>query len=203
MSKISTLYKLQVFLLVCAALFCNAAIAEDADRNKPIHIESDRLSVDETNQISTFDGHVQFIQGTILIQADRIVVTQDQNGYKHCTATGKVAHFHQKREGLNEFVEGYGERIEYDTLADTIDFFEQARVKRGQDDLRGNRITYSTRTELLQVNGTPGANPDLPNQGRVHAVIQPKNEAQPQRSQPKPDSLSIKPSTTLIQPPPP
>ena len=183
-------------------LYCHLVLAEDADRNKPIHIESDQLSVDQVNQVSSFDGHVQFIQGTILMLADRIVVKQDKDGYKHCTATGHVASFRQKSEGSNEFVEGYGERIEYDTRAETIDFFEQARVKREQDDLRGKHITYSTRTEIVSVSGNPVVNADTPSQGRVRAVIQPKSEETTQRpKQDNPDSLSIKPATKLIESP--
>jgi lipopolysaccharide export system protein LptA len=196
-------HKLLAAWLLCATqLYCHLVLAEEADRNKPIHIESDQLSVDQANQVSSFDGHVQFIQGTILMLADRVVVKQDKDGYKHCTATGHVASFRQKSEGSNEFVEGFGERIEYDTRAETIDFFEQAQVKRGQDDLRGKHITYNTRTEIVSVSGNPTADPDAPGQGRVRAVIQPKNdETIQQPRQNKSESLSIKPSTKLIESP--
>lgn len=186
-------------LLAALLLLCGpAAQAEDADRNKPIHIEADRLSVDDANQVSNFDGHVQMTQGTLLVHADHIVITQDKDGYKHCTATGHVASFRQKREGLNEFVEGYGEKIVYDTRADVVDFYDQARVKRDQDDVRGQHITYNTRTEIFQVNGKPNASPDEPSQGRVHAVLQPKNSEEP--TPPKKEGLSIRPSTKLTEP---
>jgi len=165
-------------LVLCSLLllaWSGTACAENADREKPIHLESDSVVVDDITQTSVFEGNVQLTQGTLQIEAAKIVLTQDKQGYKHCTATGKLAHFRQKHEGTGEYMEGYGERIEYDTRIETVDFFVQARVKRNQDDVQGDHIAYSTRTEIFQVSGDPN-NVNDPNKGRVHAVIQPKNK---------------------------
>lgn len=175
--------------------------AENADRDKPIHLESDRVTIDDVQQRSVFEGKVRLTQGTLAIHADKIVVTQDGRGYKHCTATGKTASFRQKREGSDEFVEGYGERIEYDTRAGTVDFFGQARVKRDLDDVQGDHIAYSTRTEVFQVSGDPNR-ADGPNKGRVHAVIQPKSKETAAASAPNGAPLAIQPSSTLTKPKP-
>jgi lipopolysaccharide export system protein LptA len=156
-------------------LWSNLLYAENADRDKPIHLESDRVLIDDVKQTSVFEGGVELTQGTLRIQAEKIVLTQDKQGYKHCTATGKLASFRQKHEGTDDYIEGYGERIEYDTRAETVDFFVQARVKRDQDDVQGDHIAYSTRTEVFQVSGDP-AHANDPDKGRVHAVIQPKTQ---------------------------
>ncbi len=169
--------------------------ADNADREKPIHLESDRVFVDDVKQTSQFEGKVQLIQGTILIRADKIVLTEDKNGFKHCTATGRLASFRQRHEGTDEYMEGYGERIEYDTRAETVDFFVQARVKRGQDDVQGDHILYSTRTEVFQVSGDS-------NGGRVHAVIQPKSKETSETPAKKDAPLAIQPSSTLSRPKP-
>ncbi len=169
-------------------------LAENADRDKPIHLESDRVLVDDAAQTSVFEGRVQLIQGTILIQADKMVLTEDKQGYKHCTATGKPASFRQKREGSDVYMEGYGERIEYDTRAETVDFYIQARVKQDQDNVQGDHISYSTRTEVFQVSGGT-------TNGRVHAVIQPKAQEPAARPVPKETPLTIQPSQTLSSKP--
>ena len=176
-------------------LWSDVLLAENADREKPINLESDRVVVDDAKQISVFEGQVELIQGTLHILADKIVLTQDKQGYKHCTATGKLASFRQKHEGTDEYMEGYGERIEYDTRAETVDFYVQARVKRDQDDVQGDHITYSTRTEVFQVNGDPSHASD-PDKGRVHAVIQPKNK-DANNAAPKDAPLTIQSSSTL------
>lgn len=170
--------------------------AENADREKPIHLESDSVVVDDATQTSVFEGNVELTQGTLQIEAAKIVLTQDKQGYKHCTATGKLAHFRQKHEGTGEYMDGYGERIEYDTRTETVDFYVQARVKRDQDDVQGDHISYSTRTEIFQVSGDPNSIND-PNKGRVHAVIQPKTKEAAGSSAQKNAPLTIQSSQTL------
>lgn len=181
-------------LLGMALLFgmCTAH-AEQADRSKPIHIDSDRMNVDDIKHVSTFEGRVELTQGTLRVLAEKIVVTEDADGYKFCVATGHVASFRQKRDGVDEYVEGYGERIEYDERKETVDFYVKARVKREQDDVRGDHITYSTLTEVFHVDGTKSS-------GRVHATIQPKNKepqaAAPQSGVPAANPEKITPGKT-------
>jgi len=185
--------------VLCCVIFLSWSAlsrAENADHDKPIHLESDRVTIDDVKQTSVFEGKVELTQGTLNIRAERIVLTQDKQGYKHCTATGKLASFRQKHEGTDEYMEGYGERIEYDTRAENVDFFGQARVKREQDDVQGDHIAYSTRTEVFQVSGAVN-NASDPNQGRVHAVIQPKSKEPANSSARKDAPFSIQPSSTL------
>lgn len=174
--------------------------AENADREKPIHLESDVVVVDNVNQTSVFEGKVELTQGTLRILAEKIVLTQDKEGYKHCTATGKLASFRQKQEGSNDYMEGYGERIEYDTRAETVDFFGQAHIKREGDDVRGDHITYSIKTEVFQVSGDSN-DAGSPNQGRAHAVIQTKRKEVTGKPAPNESAPVMKPSSTLSKKP--
>ena len=185
--------------LLCLVLVCSPSHAERADRDKPVHLESDQASVDDAKQISTFNGKVLLTQGTMTIHGDKLVVVQDKNGFSHGTATGRLASFRQKREGLDEYVEGYGERIEYDSLNETVDFFGQARITRNQDEVRGDHITYNSKTEIFQVHSASNQSANAPHTGRVHATLQPKAAL----SEPDPapnEVLPIKPSDTLSPP---
>lgn len=186
--------------LLCAAalmLCAPACLAERADRDKPMHLEADQVLIDDAQQISTFTGNVRMTQGTMLIRGDKIVVVQDAEGFKHGTAYGRTASFRQKREGLDEYVEGYGERIEYDTRAETVDFYIQARLKRELDEVRGEHITYSAKTEIFQVGNGPVAAGTPPQ--RVRAVLQPKpkENAAPSTAPSQDDAITIRPSTSL------
>lgn len=180
-----------LLLLLCAPV-CHA---ERADRDKPAHLESDQVIIDDARQTSTFSGNVQLSQGTLLIRGDKIVVVQDKDGFKLGTAFGNPASFRQKREGLDEYIEGYGERIEYDTRAEAVDFHGQARIKRAQDEVRGEHITYSAKTEIFQVDSSGASTGNTPPK-RVRAVLQPKPKqgAAPEAA---PDALHIKPSDKL------
>ena len=102
-------------------------------------------------------------------------------------------------------MEGFGERIEYDSKNETLDLFGQARMKMGQDEVSGEHITYSSRTEIFQVHGAPGTQMDasgkpvdMQGKGRVRAIIQPKNRNAV--TGPAAEPLSIKPAGALTQP---
>lgn len=141
----------------------------------PINLEADQVLIDDVQQISTFTGNVRLSQGTLLIRGDKIVVAQGKDGFKHATAYGKTAEFRQKRDGFESYVEGYGERIEYDTQAETLNLYKQARLRRDQDEVRGEHITYNAKTDIFQVAGSSAGSGDTPPQ-RVRAVLQPKSK---------------------------
>ncbi|MEN6584939.1 MAG: lipopolysaccharide transport periplasmic protein LptA [Sulfuricella sp.] len=175
------------------------ALAELADRDKPINLEADTVTVDDATKVSTYLGNVQLTQGTLLIRADKLVVTEDATGLQHGTAYGNPASFRQKREGLDEYVEGYGQRIEYDGKNDKVELFTQARMKRGQDEVRGNYISYDAKTEFFQAlgGGKEVASPGR-EKGRVHAVIQPKPK--PGKSPAAPAPVPLKGAESIAQP---
>jgi lipopolysaccharide export system protein LptA len=164
------------YSLLGLLLACNAAHAERADRDQPVHLEADQVSIDDAKQVSSFEGKVLLSQGTMSIRSEKLVVRQDKNGFAHGSATGNLASFRQKREGADEYVEGYGERIEYDTQSETVDFYGQARMVRKQDEVRGDHITYNARTEIFQVQSAPGQTAGSP-KGRVRVTLQPKTAA--------------------------
>jgi lipopolysaccharide export system protein LptA len=185
------------FVLLFLAMGCNPSYAERADRNKPVHLEADHVSIDDAKQISTFEGKVLLTQGTMAIQGDKVIVVQDKNGFSHGTATGEFASFRQKREGFDEYLEGYGQRIEYNTQTETVDFYGQARMIRRQDEVRGDHITYNSRTEIFQVQSDSSQPADVSSgKGRVHVTLQPKPNVSPAPSEP----VTITPLDQLSQP---
>jgi len=164
---------LKFFLVFLGGLALpSAAQAERADRDKPINVEADSVKVDDLKKLAIYEGHVVLTQGTLMINADRVEVRQDDKGVISGLATGKPVYFRQKMEASNEYAEGWAERVEYDDQGDKIKLLGQARLKRGIDELRGNLITYDSATEFFQAKGgTSGPS------GRVRAVIRPRNGA--------------------------
>jgi lipopolysaccharide export system protein LptA len=163
--------------LLLASIACVPMIgrAEVGDREKPVNIEADRLSMDDIKKESLFEGNVTITQGTLVLRADRVIVRQDPEGFNSAVAWGRQAYFRQKREGVDEYVEGWSDRMEYDGKKDKVQLFTNARVTKGTDEVRGDYISYDSVTEFYQVigggrNAATAANP----QGRVKAVIQPK-----------------------------
>lgn len=159
-------------LLLTLLLVSLPALAEKADKSKPINIEADSVHMDEANKVAVYSGHVALTQGTLTINAERIEIRQDDAGLTSGEAQGNPSHFRQKVEGKNEYAEGWAKRIEYDSRADKLRLVGEAHLKRGEDELRGNLITYDAKSESYQAQGSAGGTP-----GRVRAVIHPK--AQP------------------------
>jgi lipopolysaccharide export system protein LptA len=166
-------------ILACAGL---PAHAERADRLKPLNVEADQSGrVDLQKQVVVFTGNVVVSKGTMVIRATRIEVRQLPNGYDTATAfgaPGKPATFRQKRDGVDEFIDGEAERLEYDGSKDQIKFIGNAAVRRLRgatvaDEITGNLVTYDATTEVFSVSGgatTTAANPG----GRVRAVLTPR-----------------------------
>jgi len=160
-------------------LFNAPVMAERADSDKPVHLEADRATVQDANKLATFTGNVVLTQGTLIIRADKMTVKEDANGFQYATAFGNLASFRQKRDGKEEYVEGWSERMEYDGKADKVQLFKKARLRRGQDEVHGDYISYDAINEFFQVNSqgqTGETSAQTQPGGRVRAVIQPKKK---------------------------
>jgi lipopolysaccharide export system protein LptA len=167
-------------MMMLALLNMTPARAEKADRDKPVNIEADSMTYDDTKQLNIFTGNVTLSKGTILLKADRLVLRQDPDGFQYGTATGNPATFRQKRDGVDQFITGEGLRIDYDGKTEIVNLRHKANMKRLQgeritDEVHGNIITYESRTEFftVQSGGTQAATRDNPT-GRVRVIIQPK-----------------------------
>ena len=144
-------------------------------------LESDKpCSVNLQRQTSLCSGNVTLSQGTLLIRAERLELRETPEGYQFANlngAPGQPAQYRQKRDGVEEFVEGSAQLIVYDGKAGTVRFEGQAQVKRlrgaqALDEISGRVIVWDSVAEQFNVEGgavSPG-NPG----GRVRAVISPR-----------------------------
>jgi lipopolysaccharide export system protein LptA len=161
------------------------AWAEKADRNKPMNIEADNLDHDELKQLSIFSGKVVATKGTIVLRGARLEVRQDPDGFQYGVLTaepGSRAFFRQKREGVNEWMEGESERIDYDSKADRIILLNKADFRRYRgtvlsDQMTGQRIVYENLSDQFTVDGqlSGGKPQEGAPSGRVRAVLTPRN----------------------------
>jgi lipopolysaccharide export system protein LptA len=171
---------LLVWVFVC--VLSMPAFAERADRLKKMEVESDQPGkVDLQKQVVVFNGNVVVSKGTLGIKAARIEV-RETGGYQYAIASGSAkspAIFRQKREGVNEFIEGQAERLEYDSKTDTVRFINQARVRRLRgtelaDEASGALIVYDNAAEVFTVSGGNAAITPTNPTGRVRVVLGPR-----------------------------
>ena len=169
--------------LLALGLLLGAAQAEKADRSKPMVIEADRSGVlDMQRQVLVYAGNVAVTQGTLVLRAERIEIREMSDGYRAATAIGsgdKPASYKQKRDGVDEIVEGVAERIEFDGRGETLRFVGNSAVRRLRggvlaDEITGALIVWDASAEVFSVQGG-NASPTNPN-GRVRAVLSPRAE---------------------------
>lgn len=166
-------------VLFVSLILSNLAWAEKADSAMPMNAQADAMRHDDQKLITTFTGGVVITKGSIIMRGEKIEVRQDAQGNQFATITGdgrKQAFFRQKREGINEFIEGTSDIIDYDGKADNVKLRNNANLKRFAgttlvDDLKGSLITYENTTERYFVDsGKSNVSPTNPT-GRVQAVI--------------------------------
>jgi lipopolysaccharide export system protein LptA len=191
-------------LTLALAFIASGAHAEKADKAKPMNVEADSLRYDDVNQTSVFTGRVVVTKGSIIIRGAKVDVKQDPEGYQFGLVTaepGKRAFFRQKRDGVDEYIEGEGDTIEYDGRADRVKFIGHAEMRRYRgttvsDETSGALITYDNTTEHFAVDGNPGGAAPANPGGRVRATLAPR----PGASAPAPvpaASAPLRSSTTL------
>lgn len=194
---------LQPLLFVLCATLAGAAMAEKADRDKPMNVESDALRYDDLKQTSVFTGRVVLTKGTIVIRGAQLTVRESPDGYQYGVAIaepGKLAFYRQKREGVDEYIEGEGETIDYDGKADVVKFIKNAQLRRYRgatlnDEITGAVIVYNNATDTFTVDGAVVKDRQGALTGRVRAMLTPKPDAEkPAAPQPSP---VLRPSNSL------
>ena len=175
---------LLALLLACTLPAVAPAWAARADRNKPMVVEADQPgTVDLQRQVVVFTGNVVISQGTMVLRAERVEMRETADGYRVASATGaagRPASWRQRRDGVDETMEGVADRIEYDGRADTLRLVGNGAVRRLRggvvaDEITGAAITWDNAAEVFKVEG--GAATATNPTGRVRAVLSPRPEA--------------------------
>ena len=168
------------------------AWAERGDREKEIVVGADKLVADDANRTSTFEGNVIVTQGTMRMTAAKVTVKEDAQRHKFYVASGAPVTFRQKRDKVDEWVEGFAARAEFDDRNDVLKLYENARVKSNQNEITGDFISYDMKREVAEVSGAPPGRAAPASTGRVKVIIvPPKKEAQGEEKKPGP-ALELK-----------
>lgn len=168
-------------LLVIGMLFADTPLAERTDRDKPIHLEADSATVEDYKRkdnfrTSIFTGNVILTQGTLIIRADKVIMKEDLKGFRYATGYGNLVSFRQKRDGVDEYIEGWSQRVEYDDKTNKVELFGKARLKRGTDEVQGDYISYDITRDFFRVTGHKEKNAKENSGNRVQVIIQPKTK---------------------------
>ena len=126
------------------------ARAERADSSQPLAFDAGRMVLDGKRKVRVLSGGVEISRGTLLLKAAQVELKETPQGGQFAIATaadGQFVTFRQKREGVDETVEGQSRRIEYDSVSETVRFIGQAQVRvlragAPADQVSGQTIVY-------------------------------------------------------------
>ena len=75
--------------------------------------------------------------------------------------------FREKRDGVDEYYEGFAQRIVYDGTKRFVELFDRALLKKSNGEVRSNYISYNAETEKFDARGTPRQ----PSRGRRRIAV--------------------------------
>ena len=131
----------KILLLTALMMTSLSAFALKDDTNKPINIVSDNQSLDMENSVVTFTDNVVITQGSILIKANKVVITRPpENSGKKETVEGKP-------------VDGRANKVHYDLGTEFLTLTGNAELKQLDSKINGERITYDVKKQQLKANG--------------------------------------------------
>lgn len=159
-----------------ALLSSNYSVALPDDAQQKSEIIADYNVFDFKTRTTTFYGSVVFQQGSLIINADKLIYygkleSDDSETTDKIVATGKPARFQQTPKVDMAPVTAIANTLEYSIKAETLFLIDNASLNQDGSSLSGNRIEYDVQKAVVKAQGgttTKGDN------GRVRMVIPPK-----------------------------
>ncbi|MGF7452913.1 lipopolysaccharide transport periplasmic protein LptA [Mannheimia massilioguelmaensis] len=162
--KLTTNKTLITTILMFSSL---SAFALKDDTNQPINIVSDSQSLDMENSVVTFTDNVVITQGSILIKAQKVVITRppkDSGKKETVEAFGSPVTFHQILDN-GKPVDGRANKVHYDLGKEFLTLTGNAQLKQLDSQIDGNIITYDVNKQQLKASSTQ--------QSRVKTILIP------------------------------
>ena len=145
--------KLSLKLALAGSLLAASlpALALTGDTDQPIHIESDQQSLDMQGNIVTFTGNVIVTQGSIKINADKVVVTRPggEKGKEVIDGYGNPATFYQMQDN-GKPVKGHAAKMHYELQSDFVVLTGNAYLEQVDSNIKGDKITYLVKEQKMQ-----------------------------------------------------
>ena len=145
--------------------------ALSSDRDQPIEVEADELEVREQDGISIYQGNVKLVQGSLEINADRVVIHfNEANELTMMEMTGTPATLRQLDDNQKEMW-GEAKQIDYTQSESLLVLRDSARLRQAGDIIESDLIRINTETNRLEAGS-------MESEQRVKMLIQPKQDSE-------------------------
>lgn len=158
-------------LFIGVLLIDTNAIALEGDSEQPITIDSNSATYDDKQGISIYEGNVIAIQGSMRMEANKLVVYVVAGAIDKLVATGDPVKFKQLPAVGKEEIKGRSLTAEYYPAKKLLVLIKQAVVWQGQNLSSSELMLYDSQNAVIKAGEVSSDNK------RVHATFQPKDKS--------------------------
>ncbi len=156
------------FFFLASFVLSPVVNALQEDTNQPISIESNSGFYDDKNGVSIYTGDVIIIQGSMRLEADKLVVYLDNREIQKMVATGAPVKFRQTPEAGKDDVHGHSLVAEYYPETELLIMMQEAVIWQGENSTASEKIEYDRISEVLKAGDGESST------ARVRVILQPK-----------------------------
>ena len=135
-------------------------------KDNAIHIEADKVELDEKSGISYYIGNVKLSQANLSITADKLTVFTENEELSRIVASGNPAHFLRTPDDRTpNTVTAQAMTIEFNAKQQTLKLSGDVRLTHGDNHFSGENVSYDILNNIMKATGSE-------TKKRVQAVIQ-------------------------------
>ena len=131
--------------------------ALDSDKTAPVAADADTTSIDFRTGKRILTGNVVVTQGSMSIEAAKIVLEYKNSELDIATAYGNPVKFKQIPEGHTEHVFGEGKQLKLEQSKDLITLTKNAKLTQKGNVITGKVIYYNIKTSKMTVKSDTSA----------------------------------------------
>jgi len=143
-------------------------------------VVSDTLHHDDIKRESTFEGEVVMTRGQLVLHSDRLVLSEDEQGFQFGVATlieSDRVRVRQDNPEDFEVIRGEGLKAVWNGKDEELELIGQAIITRyvcGKpvDEVRGDKVIYFQQTDTYEAIGGPESSTG---DQRVRSVVRPRS----------------------------
>lgn len=154
-----------LLLILCSATAVNAA-------EKTIHIEADKLELDQKKGFSLYQGHVRLQRGETLLQADRLELHSKAGKVTLAIANGAPVQMEMRDTQTGKTDRAEANHVEYRLDDGMIELQGTAQLWHDGDRFSGERLLYDDNRQQVRAFGNEQT------KDRVRVILQPEKEQQ-------------------------
>jgi len=159
---------LALLMSILAVLLPTTALALPDDRRQHISIESDYAERNDQTGQTVYRGNVVISQGSVLIEAEQIILHFENSKVVRIECDGKPASYQQTPEINAPVMIARADHIDYLPADNSIALKSKAMLSRDGTIIRGDSIDYDIDKQTWKAKGS-----DLGEQKRIQLVIPP------------------------------